>query len=125
MAKFKAKKKEGFIKNLKEDKVLEKGIRFQTFLKFKKSVGVNLKLPLKNFQSNHKIKKRYGFFLQKKNFLRGQEPLKKLKADLQYIRQISNYTYSRHKYKLPARGQRTRTNAKTQKKINLSPDFNK
>jgi len=122
MAKFKSKRKDLEPKNPKWEKKLIFGISKKTFLNFKKTCGINKNLPLENFEANHKIKRRYWHFIRKLNVLLDRDLLKAIKDDLQFIRQISNFTYSRHKFKLPARGQRSRTNAKTQKRKKFSSE---
>jgi len=88
----------------------------KTFFKFKLKCGINKNLPVEFFKENHKIRRRFNHFIRKQDLLMDTRLFKSTKDDLQFIRQISNFTYSRHKFKLPARGQRSKTNAKTQKK---------
>jgi len=116
MARFKVKKPEDYVKGVKWKKPLVDGLSVKTFFLFKKKYGVHRLLLVQHYAENHLIKKRWKKYIKAKNFLLGDTLLKEVKEDLQFIRHIANFTYLRHKFKLPARGQRSRTNARTQKK---------
>ncbi|MGX7576962.1 30S ribosomal protein S13 [Candidatus Vidania fulgoroideorum] len=68
----------------------------------------------KVFQINKKEKKEIKIFI-KKNIV-GQELKKKIKSNISRLIRIKCYRGYRHLKKLPCRGQRTRTNARTLRK---------
>ena len=65
--------------------------------------------------SEQQIHKITGFLI--KNFLIDSDLKKETHADITRLASISCYRGVRHKVSLPLRGQRTSTNAKTQKRI--------
>lgn len=74
----------------------------------KKKINITLKLNKKNI-----FNKIFTLFTY-------NETLKiKLEKQISYYRNLKNYRGMRHIYKYPVRGQRTHTNAKTQKKLKL------
>jgi len=70
---------------------------------------------LMNELSEQQIHKITGFLI--KNFLIESDLKKEINADISRLTSISCYRGARHKVSLPLRGQRTSTNAKTQKRI--------
>ncbi len=98
-------------------KLITFGIGVKTFNKCRRSNGLNKLWPVKNLEK--KLIPNYKFY----NYLQNMQKIKNqdLKADLvqklNFFKKIKNYRFYRHKYNRPARGQRTKTNAKTQKKI--------
>lgn len=104
-------------KGSKLERKLPYGMGVNTFIKFKKNFGINKNLALLNFQKKLDIRYRFKTFIKplKKN-LGGPLKSKNLKK-LRFFRKIKNYRFFRHKFKRSVRGQRTQTNAKTQKKI--------
>lgn len=104
------------IKRPKAERLLIYGLAQSTFLKFKQSFGINKRLVLKKLKKYRIVRRRFNnfFFYLKK--LTGRKLRAKTKKSIYFLKRIRNYKYFRHRLKLPVRGQRTRTNAKTQKK---------
>lgn len=80
-------------------------------------LGLNPKFfPLQKFSNDLSFCSE--MLLEKLNFLLQDELLFKVKTDIRNLRKIRSYRGIRHTKRLPARGQRTHTNAKTNKRIN-------
>lgn len=81
-------------------------------LNFVKNLGVN------NRFFNIKTKKKLNIKIEKffRRFRYTFHLRNKIKKNFNFLWTIRNYKGFRHKFNLPARGQRTKTNAKTKKK---------
>jgi len=113
------KKKSRLSSSNKSEKYARKfvfGVSTKTFIKFKKTSGINTNLTIEQFKALILLKQKFTKFLHQQQIILDRFLLVELKEDLEFIRLIANYTYTRHKFCLPARGQRSRTNAKTQRK---------
>jgi small subunit ribosomal protein S13 len=96
---------------------------------FKKSYGVGIKTTttiLKKMGLNYKKQKLFLNTTQQKKLKRltkkklyNLKLKNKLKEIILFPQKIKSYSGLRNKYKYPCRGQRTRTNAKTKKKIKV------
>jgi ribosomal protein S13 len=74
----------------------------------KRKLNITLKLNRKNI-----FNKIFNMFMYNDN-------LKiKIEKQISYYKNLKNYKGMRHLYRYPVRGQRTHTNAKTQKKLKL------
>lgn len=85
-----------------------KGIFISKFLGFNHRLALDKKLTGKNINS---IKKRVKYLLF------GPALKQFVKAAVLFLIRIKTYKGTRHKFKYPARGQRTHTNGKTKKKF--------
>jgi len=104
------------VHNEKSSRKFVFGVSIKTFTKFKKTSGINTNLTIEQFKALILLKQKFTKFLHQQQIILDRFLLVELKEDLEFIRLIANYTYTRHKFCLPARGQRSRTNAKTQRK---------
>jgi small subunit ribosomal protein S13 len=79
------------------------------------------KIGLNYFNEDFKLKKKNNMFIIK-NF-KVNEYDKALKLQIQknikFLHKIKSYRGIRHSFKLPSRGQRTKTNAKTKKRFKI------
>jgi small subunit ribosomal protein S13 len=91
------------------------GISKKTVLDFHKNFGLNTRIPISKLKRQHlgKIDQR----LLKLDI--GKKLKDKIRDVLNFSIMIRTYRGLRHKFKYPARGQRTHTNAKTKKKFKL------
>jgi small subunit ribosomal protein S13 len=78
------------------------------------TLGFDKNLKVENI-SELEISKLIDFILKEK--LIGTELERNLKKDLSKLLDNKCYRGYRHRYKLPVRGQKTKTNAKTQRKL--------
>ena len=78
-----------------------------------KNLGINCRF------FNIKIKKKLNLKIEKffRRFRYTFHLRNRIKKNLDFLWQIRNYKGFRYKFHLPARGQRTKTNAKTKKKL--------
>jgi small subunit ribosomal protein S13 len=105
------------IKPLKHQKPLVYGVSEKTFTVFKKKTGINFRSNIKKTIKKKSISLKFNTFLQKKAVLLGNAVQLSVTEDLQFLSKLNNFKSIRHKKKLPTRGQRTKTNGKTQKKF--------
>ncbi len=89
------------------------GVGVVRLQKFSKTLGVNCRFV------NIKTKKKLNLKIEKffRRFRYTFHLRNKKKKNLDFLWLIRNYKGFRHKFQLPARGQRTKTNAKTKKKL--------
>jgi small subunit ribosomal protein S13 len=90
----------------------EYGIGLKTKEDFLKKNGINYRLKFKNIKKNvlinfkkDTLKRQYGSSLKKK-----------INNNVAYLKVLGTFKGLRHKHKHPVRGQRTRRNAKTNRK---------
>ncbi|AFP84005.1 ribosomal protein uS13 [Candidatus Carsonella ruddii] len=93
-----------------------------------KIYGIGIKLSKKICEKLKIDNKKKTFNLKESEFILLNNFIKKIiiendlklliKENLKRILNLNNYKSYRHKKKLPCRGQRTKTNAKTRKKMN-------
>ena len=95
--------------------LIEFGINKNLNLKTYKKFGLNIKTNKIFLNSKQKKVIRKTF---KKNFF-GKLLKQKIKNRINFLIKNKTFKGMRHKNKYPARGQRTRTNAKTKKKVTL------
>lgn len=98
-------------------KLLTFGIGLKTFNRCRHTNGLNKFWPIKKLEKKKISNLKFYNYLQTLKNQKSQDLKKDLIKKLNFLRKIRNYKFYRHKYKRPARGQRTKTNAKTQKKI--------
>lgn len=79
----------------------------------KAKVGLNKRLKPIFLKQTHVL--RSEILLNK--FLLNKELKKKVQNNILFLMKIKSYKGIRHQFKYPVRGQRTHTNAKTQKKL--------
>lgn len=118
-------KKKGYkilkTKELKSARKLPYGLSLKTFNKFKKRSGINKHLKLNGFLKLLKVRIRFISFLHQLNKLTGQKLITQTNEHIKFLKKIRNTAYFRHRFSRPVRGQRTKTNAKTQKKFKRLP----
>ncbi len=93
------------------------GVGKTTELKFKTQWGINLKTRTCFLTNSQKT----AFNYTNKNFTVGKQLYDKIKADINFYKEIRNNKGIRHTKGLPVRGQRTHTNASP--KVSKYPDF--
>jgi ribosomal protein S13 len=108
------------IKGLKHKKIIIDGASVKTFNAFKEEFGINKLFPHKKLSVKTALLIRFDFFLKEKKQILGEAVKLSVIEDLKFLAQVNNFKFNRHKKKLPVRGQRTKTNAKTQKKFKRS-----
>lgn len=92
------------------------GINKATALQICKKLGLNPNIKLKFFDEQQLDELK--LFIEKKYFTQiGANLSREIKLNIENLITMGSYRGSRHKLKLPVRGQRTHSNAKTQKKI--------
>ncbi len=122
-------KKKDKKKQKKQSKILRSGFGPNIFTTFKKELGVNKNIVLKKLKEKVILKKIFSKFLDnsikkteknkfktklKNSFPISEEAFKESKLIfLKNLNIIKNYRGIRHANKLPTRGQRSKTNAKT------------
>lgn len=101
-------------KDFKHPKVLPDGIKFK-FECAKKAIGANFRLTISNYKKNKTFRNKvYTYFYKKLDIVKN-EIFQNKKKDIMFLTKINCYRGIRHKISLPVRGQRTKTNAKTEK----------
>jgi len=80
-----------------------------------KSLGINSRFF--NIKTKKKLNLKIEFFF--KRFQYSSHLRNRIKKNFDFLWLIRNYKGFRHKFHLPARGQRTKTNARTKKKFKL------
>jgi len=121
--------KKKLIKHRKQSKALRSGFGPNIFTIFKKEFGVNKNIVLKKLKEKAVLKKYFSKFLEhakkiiEKNkfksrlkilFPKSEEAFVESKLiALKHLKTLQNYRGIRHINKLPTRGQRSKTNAKT------------
>ena len=104
------KKKEKKKKRIKD---LPNGTKSKYFVA-KQSTGINSRFATKKYKKNLIVKHRiYDYFYKILNINNLKIKENKLK-NINYLKRINCYRGIRHKHLLPVRGQRTKSNAKTQ-----------
>ena len=89
------------------------GIGLKTLTNIRKQFGINLRKVPNKLKSKHKNQIR-----RKLLFLESGKLLKEnIKSFITFYEDLKTYAGIRHKFNYPTRGQRTRTNAKTRRKI--------
>jgi small subunit ribosomal protein S13 len=93
--------------------LLEKGINNNFKQKLFKKSGINLRLNSINIKSNviNTVNKSL------KNSIYGKDLIRKINKIKNFLINLNTFKGLRHKFKKPVRGQRTRTNAKTTRKL--------
>lgn len=113
--------KKKIFKGKKWKKKMPVGINLKTFLVFKKKDGININYSVVNSLSTVKNKVIENLINSRIYDWKKSKKVKKLgyekKGFFAFLRRIRNYKYYRHKFKLPVNGQRTKTNARTQRKF--------
>jgi small subunit ribosomal protein S13 len=92
----------------------EYGIGLKIKKDFIKSNGINSRLKFKNIKKNMLV-------IFKKEILKvtfGYKLKKIINNNILYIKMLGNFKGLQHKHKHPVRGQRTRRNGKTNRKLN-------
>lgn len=85
-------------------------------------LGLSLKKPLSHL-TNKELKRLKRYI--ELNFLIGKALQQAMREDLNNLVEIQSYRGFRHKLNLPVRGQRTWSNAKTQRKLSKQRKFNR
>jgi small subunit ribosomal protein S13 len=88
-----------------------KGIGWTTSKAILKKLGLKENLPLKDLEAE-KLK---DLASEVENYPVEGDLVRKVRADITRLRQISSYRGLRHSRNLPVRGQRTRRNARTKR----------
>lgn len=96
------------------------GVGLKTFNKFKQKEGMNRLWSLNKLKIKTITKLKFYNYLQNVKKKKGHELKKSTNNKFNFLRKIKNYRFFRHRFNRPVRGQRTKTNAKTQKKIRRS-----
>lgn len=99
----------------KTDSLKKYGINFNLLNQTYNLIGLNKKKTIIKLKL---IKK--NIFTKISNIFTYNDTLKlKIEKQISYFKDIKSYTGTRHLYKYPVRGQRTHTNAKTQKRLKI------
>ena len=85
----------------------------------KKIKSLSQKLGLNPYNKEFKLKKKTNFIISKsfKSSEYGKSLKLQIQKNIKFLNQIRVYRGVRHGLKLPSRGQRTKTNAKTKKRF--------
>lgn len=125
-------KKKLKLKHKKQAKVLRSGFGPNVFTVFKKEFGINKNIVLKKLKEKVILKKYFSRFLANaKEFVEKNKFKSRLKLNfpvseeafmetkllaLKNLKTLNNYRGIRHANKLPTRGQRSKSNAKSNSK---------
>lgn len=82
----------------------------------KKATGINFRSSLKNYKKQLLVRNKIYMYFYKNLQITTINIKEEQKKNIAYLKKINCYRGVRHKLSLPVRGQRTKTNAKTEKK---------
>jgi small subunit ribosomal protein S13 len=90
------------------------GLGIKTFFLIKKKLGINTRIQFNKFKESHSNQ-----IIKQVSKIQKLKKAYNIKRNIKFLIKIKTYKGIRHKLKYPARGQRTRTNAKTKRKFKI------